>query len=43
MVLKRNMLSVALMSATMLLVGTANAQDATDAEKAEAAKKADDA
>ena len=43
MVLKRNMLSVALMSATMLLVGTANAQDATDAEKAEAAKKAADA
>jgi iron complex outermembrane receptor protein len=43
MVLKRNMLSVALMSATMLLVGTANAQEATDAEKAEAAKKAADA
>ena len=43
MVLKRNMLSVALMSATMLLVGTANAQDATDAEKAAAAKKAADA
>lgn len=42
MVLKRNMLSVALMSATMLLVGTANAQEATDAEKA-AAKKAADA
>jgi iron complex outermembrane receptor protein len=43
MVLKRNMLSVALMSATMLLVGTAHAQEATDAEKAEAAKKAADA
>jgi iron complex outermembrane receptor protein len=43
MVLKRNMLSVALMSATMLLVGTANAQDVTDAEKAEAAKKATEA
>lgn len=43
MVLKRNLLSVALMSATMMMVGTAHAQDAADAEKTEAAKKAEEA
>jgi iron complex outermembrane recepter protein len=43
MVLKRNLLSVALMSATMMMVGTAQAQDSADAEKTEAAKKAEEA
>jgi iron complex outermembrane receptor protein len=41
MVLKRNMLSVALMSATMLLVGTANAQEAEKDPKAEDAETLD--
>jgi iron complex outermembrane receptor protein len=43
MVLKRNLLSVALMSATMMMVGTAQAQEVTDAEKTEAAKNAEEA
>jgi iron complex outermembrane receptor protein len=41
MVLKRNMLSVALMSATMLLVGTANAQEAEKDPKSEDAETLD--
>ena len=41
MVLKRNMLSVALMSATMMMVGTAYAQEADTAETKKAADEAE--
>jgi iron complex outermembrane recepter protein len=41
MVLKRNLLSVALMSATMMMVGTAQAQDSADAKKTDEAETLD--